>query len=327
MAEFLRFFSFSVLTLFFPILSKGIQRNTYISFIYGSPSSKRKKDFITRFTFMDETFCPRSLKTLSVTNLLRLSRWQKKKVQHRFLRKTKQNHFLINLFSFPEAFSYHVISHNVCGEFKMYLAIIHRIIRMKIKGTDMHLSLSVCGSLCREASVFLKRGPQRIGSTYKKAVYKQYTDATYRVEVTKSDWLGYLGPLLMAEEGDTVVVHLKNAASRPYSIHPHGLNYSKGNEGKGTNEPPPRKKSHPCAGRWTDPCVCLLRSPVPRRHRSRAEARRLGGARYVGDIRVDLLRVQQPNVRGQQLSDQILPLPRRRSEGHQHGTHRTPHPL
>uniref|UniRef100_A0A8D3DF55 ferroxidase n=1 Tax=Scophthalmus maximus TaxID=52904 RepID=A0A8D3DF55_SCOMX len=180
---------------------------------------------------MDETFCPRSLKTLSVTNLLRLSRWQKKKVQHRFLRKTKQNHFLINLFSFPEAFSYHVISHNVCGEFKMYLAIIHRIIRMKIKGTDMHLSLSVCGSLCREASVFLKRGPQRIGSTYKKAVYKQYTDATYRVEVTKSDWLGYLGPLLMAEEGDTVVVHLKNAASRPYSIHPHGLNYSKGNEG------------------------------------------------------------------------------------------------
>ncbi|XP_071342581.1 ceruloplasmin isoform X2 [Trachinotus anak] len=82
-----------------------------------------------------------------------------------------------------------------------------------------------------EASVFLKRGPQRIGPTYKKAVYKQYTDATYRVEVAKSDWLGYLGPLLMAEEGDTMIVHLKNAASRPYSIHPHGMNYSKGNEG------------------------------------------------------------------------------------------------
>uniref|UniRef100_A0A7N6AWG4 ferroxidase n=1 Tax=Anabas testudineus TaxID=64144 RepID=A0A7N6AWG4_ANATE len=81
------------------------------------------------------------------------------------------------------------------------------------------------------ASTFLKRGPQRIGSTYKKAVYKQYSDATYRTAVTKPDWLGYLGPLLMAEEGDTVVVHLKNAAYRPYSIHPHGLNYSKGNEG------------------------------------------------------------------------------------------------
>uniref|UniRef100_A0A3P9KBJ3 ferroxidase n=1 Tax=Oryzias latipes TaxID=8090 RepID=A0A3P9KBJ3_ORYLA len=82
-----------------------------------------------------------------------------------------------------------------------------------------------------EAAVFLKKGPQRIGSTYKKAVYKQYSDATYRTEVVKPNWLGYLGPVLMAEEGDTVIVNLKNSASRPYSIHPHGLNYSKGSEG------------------------------------------------------------------------------------------------
>uniref|UniRef100_A0A8C9YMK4 ferroxidase n=1 Tax=Sander lucioperca TaxID=283035 RepID=A0A8C9YMK4_SANLU len=82
-----------------------------------------------------------------------------------------------------------------------------------------------------QAAVFLKSGPQRIGSTYKKAVYKQYSDATYRTEVIKPNWLGYLGPLLMAEEGDTLIVHLKNMATRPYSIHPHGLNYSKGNEG------------------------------------------------------------------------------------------------
>lgn len=82
-----------------------------------------------------------------------------------------------------------------------------------------------------EASVFLQRGPQRIGSVYKKAVYKQYTDALYRTEITKPEWLGFLGPLIMAEEGDTIMVQLRNAASRPYSIHPHGLNYSKGNEG------------------------------------------------------------------------------------------------
>ncbi|XP_069009150.1 ceruloplasmin isoform X1 [Embiotoca jacksoni] len=82
-----------------------------------------------------------------------------------------------------------------------------------------------------EASVFLKKGPQRIGPSYKKAVYKQYTDASYRTEITKPAWLGYLGPMLMAEEGDTVFVQLRNIASRPYSIHPHGLNYSKGNEG------------------------------------------------------------------------------------------------
>ncbi|KAM9385764.1 ceruloplasmin [Pholidichthys leucotaenia] len=82
-----------------------------------------------------------------------------------------------------------------------------------------------------EAAVFLIRGPQRIGAIYKKAVYKQYTDSTFRTEVLKPEWLGYLGPVLMAEVGDTVIVHLRNEASRPYSIHPHGLNYSKGNEG------------------------------------------------------------------------------------------------
>lgn len=82
-----------------------------------------------------------------------------------------------------------------------------------------------------EASVYLKRGPQRIGSIYKKAVYKEYTDATYRTEKVKPDWLGYLGPEIQAEEGDTVVVLLRNSASRPYSLHPHGMNYSKSNEG------------------------------------------------------------------------------------------------
>lgn len=80
--------------------------------------------------------------------------------------------------------------------------------------------------------MFLKKGPQRIGPTYKKAVYKQYGDLTYMREVTKPDWLGYMGPLLMAEVGDTITVHLRNIASRPYSLHPHGLTYTKGHEGQ-----------------------------------------------------------------------------------------------
>uniref|UniRef100_A0AAQ5XIC1 ferroxidase n=1 Tax=Amphiprion ocellaris TaxID=80972 RepID=A0AAQ5XIC1_AMPOC len=101
------------------------------------------------------------------------------------------------------------------------------------RGTEEHFQHPslLCSNATLEASVFLKKGLQRIGPTYKKAVYKQYTDGTYRTEVQKPDWLGYMGPVLMAEEGDTVVVQLRNAASRPYSIHPHGLNYSKGNEG------------------------------------------------------------------------------------------------
>lgn len=107
-----------------------------------------------------------------------------------------------------------------------------RVLTYIMTHTQNHSHASLPESLNREASVFLKSGPQRIGSTYKKAVYKQYSDATYRTELTKAEWLGYLGPLLMAEEGDTLIVHLKNTASRPYSAHPHGLNYTKGNEGE-----------------------------------------------------------------------------------------------
>uniref|UniRef100_A0A3P8Y2W5 ferroxidase n=1 Tax=Esox lucius TaxID=8010 RepID=A0A3P8Y2W5_ESOLU len=82
-----------------------------------------------------------------------------------------------------------------------------------------------------QAVKFLERGPQRIGSVYKKAVYLEFTDATYRTEIAKPKWLGFLGPVMSAEEGDVIRVHLKNMASRPYSIHAHGLMYNKSNEG------------------------------------------------------------------------------------------------
>ncbi|XP_070303789.1 LOW QUALITY PROTEIN: ceruloplasmin [Salvelinus sp. IW2-2015] len=81
------------------------------------------------------------------------------------------------------------------------------------------------------AATFLVRGPQRIGSVYKKAVYLQYTDATYIKEITKPKWLGFLGPVMSAEEGDVIKVHLKNMASRAYSIHSHGIMYNKTSEG------------------------------------------------------------------------------------------------
>ncbi|XP_058232223.1 hephaestin-like protein 1a isoform X2 [Hemibagrus wyckioides] len=81
------------------------------------------------------------------------------------------------------------------------------------------------------ASIFLDRGPSRIGSVYKKAVYKQYTSDTFSTEVPKPDWLGFLGPVIRAEVGDDIVVHMKNFASRRYSVHPHGVFYEKDSEG------------------------------------------------------------------------------------------------
>ncbi|KAM4819018.1 hephaestin [Thomomys bottae] len=81
------------------------------------------------------------------------------------------------------------------------------------------------------ASSFLKSDKNRIGSSYKKTVYKEYRDNTYTEEVARPAWLGFLGPVLQAEVGDVILVHLKNFALRPYTIHPHGVFYEKDSEG------------------------------------------------------------------------------------------------
>ncbi|XP_064577770.1 ceruloplasmin isoform X2 [Zonotrichia leucophrys gambelii] len=82
-----------------------------------------------------------------------------------------------------------------------------------------------------QAEVFLKRGPHRIGNTYKKAIYIQYTNHLYDVIVEKPSWLGFLGPIIKGEVGDSITIHLKNFASRNYTLHPHGVRYTKENEG------------------------------------------------------------------------------------------------
>nr|XP_020454110.1 hephaestin-like protein 1 isoform X2 [Monopterus albus] len=82
-----------------------------------------------------------------------------------------------------------------------------------------------------QASEFLQNRPDRIGSIYKKAMFRQYTDASYSHFAPRPDWLGFLGPILRAEVNDILVVHLKNFATRNYSMHPHGVFYEKNSEG------------------------------------------------------------------------------------------------
>nr|XP_025736533.1 ceruloplasmin isoform X2 [Callorhinus ursinus] len=79
--------------------------------------------------------------------------------------------------------------------------------------------------------IYLQNGPNRIGRVYKKALYLQYTDKTFTTVIEKPIWLGFLGPIIKAETGDKVYVHLKNFASRPYTFHPHGITYYKEHEG------------------------------------------------------------------------------------------------
>ena len=73
-------------------------------------------------------------------------------------------------------------------------------------------------------------------TTYRKALYREYTDSSFRTLKPRAEaWkhLGILGPLLRAEVGDTIRVVFRNQATRPYSMHPHGVLYGKESEGSG----------------------------------------------------------------------------------------------
>lgn len=104
------------------------------------------------------------------------------------------------------------------------------------------------------ASVFVERGKNRIGSRYKKAVYREYTDDTFTVRKERKanqQHLGMIGkfgvsphrlcaetagedtgslpsagPIIRAEVGEQIVITFKNKASRPYSISAHGVKAS-----------------------------------------------------------------------------------------------------
>jgi FtsP/CotA-like multicopper oxidase with cupredoxin domain len=100
--------------------------------------------------------------------------------------------------------------------------------------------------------VFLKPGPDRIGQIYRKAVFRSYgpnfgtlldgpqpsggaaaDGGRVRRPNSREEHLGLLGPILRAEVGDTIVVHVRNETRFPVSLHPHGVSYDKANEGSG----------------------------------------------------------------------------------------------
>lgn len=88
-------------------------------------------------------------------------------------------------------------------------------------------------------SVFAVSGPHRIGSKYLKAIYREYTDATFthlKPRPADQQYLGILGPIIHAEVGDTIKVVFRNNGTHPYSIHPHGVFYNKDSEGVAYND-------------------------------------------------------------------------------------------
>jgi manganese oxidase len=89
------------------------------------------------------------------------------------------------------------------------------------------------------AQGFAESGPHQIGRINKKAVYREYTDATFTTpqkRVPEDEYLGILGPLIRAEVGDTIKIVFKNNATHPFGMHPHGVFYQKDSEGADYND-------------------------------------------------------------------------------------------
>ena len=87
-----------------------------------------------------------------------------------------------------------------------------------------------------EEALFAAQDPEktRIGRRYIKVLYREYTDGSFTtLKPRPPEWqhLGALGPLVRAEVGDVIQIIFRNNADRPFSVHPHGVFYTKASEG------------------------------------------------------------------------------------------------
>jgi FtsP/CotA-like multicopper oxidase with cupredoxin domain len=84
------------------------------------------------------------------------------------------------------------------------------------------------------ARIFVENTADHIGRVSRKAVYREYTDASFtKLKPRSAEWahLGLVGPVLRGEPGDTIKIVFRNNAGHPFSMHPHGVVYDKASEG------------------------------------------------------------------------------------------------
>jgi FtsP/CotA-like multicopper oxidase with cupredoxin domain len=97
----------------------------------------------------------------------------------------------------------------------------------------------IAGTAYTDTAFFAKAKPRPMSTVYKKMLYREYTDSTFRtLKPRPAEWqhLGFLGPLIRAVVGDTIRVVFRNNGNRPYSVHPHGVLYEKSSEGVPYND-------------------------------------------------------------------------------------------
>ena len=109
------------------------------------------------------------------------------------------------------------------------------------------------------ADVFVKGGPDRIGNTYIKALYREYADATFTTLTPQAaEWkhLGMLGPMIRAVVGDTVKVVLQEQR-------PLGRRASTCTASATRRTPRARRTSTAPAGRSRTTTPCRRARPTP----------------------------------------------------------------
>ncbi|MGH7523333.1 MAG: multicopper oxidase domain-containing protein [Gemmatimonadales bacterium] len=97
----------------------------------------------------------------------------------------------------------------------------------------------IAGKPYADTAFFSKMKPRPVSTTYQKVLYREYTDSTFRtIKPRAPEWahLGFLGPLIRGVVGDTIKVVFRNNSDRPYSVHPHGVFYTKSSEGVPYND-------------------------------------------------------------------------------------------
>lgn len=107
-------------------------------------------------------------------------------------------------------------------------------------------------------NTYLENGKDRIGRVNIKALYREYTDATFtKLKPRDAKWqhLGLLGPVLRGAVGDTIKIVFKNNTRFPTSMHPHGVFYQKDSEGfdynDGSGASTRGDGAVPTGGNWT----------------------------------------------------------------------------
>jgi manganese oxidase len=92
----------------------------------------------------------------------------------------------------------------------------------------------IAGTAFQDSAFFVNAPARPVSTVYRKVLYREYNDSAFRTLKPRSaEWahLGFLGPLIRAEVGDTIRVVFRNNGDRPYSVHPHGVFYNKDSEG------------------------------------------------------------------------------------------------